>query len=310
MSVLLVTGEADKSSVWLPTIALALPEEQVVQPGPGLDRAAVTVAIVAAPPAGSLQDLPNLVFIQSLWAGVDGLMADPTVPAHVPLARLVDPALTAMMVESVLLHVLSLHRQMPAYRAFQADRTWQFLAQKPAAERQVGILGLGVLGRAACVALAGLGFAVSGWSRSPRQVAGVRCLHGDAGLAALLATSEILVNLLPLTPETQGILCARTFSQLPHGAGLINLGRGRHLVEADLPAALETGQLDHAVLDVLVVEPAPSDHPFWTHKRITLTPHVAAATDPASAASIAAQAVRDLRAGRPIRNLVDRAQAY
>lgn len=310
MSVLLVTGEAETSSAWMQTIEAALPEEQVVQPGPALDRAAVTVAIVAAPPAGSLQALPNLAFIQSLWAGVDGLMADPTVPRHVPLARLVDPALTAMMVESVLLHVLSLHRQMPAYRAFQADCTWQFLAQKPAADRHVGILGIGVLGQAACVALVRLGFTVSGWSRSPREVAGVRCLHGDTGLAALLASSEILVNLLPLTPNTQGILCARTFSQLPHGASLINLARGRHLVEPDLLAAIETGQLDHAVLDVLVVEPAPADHPFWTHPRITLTPHVAAATEPASAASIAAQAVRDLRAGRPIRNLVERHQAY
>lgn len=310
MSVLLVIGEAETSSMWLASLAAALPEEQLVQPGPGLDRAAVTVAIVAAPPAGSLHDLPNLEFIQSLWAGVDGLMADATVPAQVPLARLVDPALTAMMVESVLLHVLSLHRQMPAYRAFQANRTWQALGQKPAADRKVGVLGLGVLGQAACVALAGLGFVVSGWSRSPRQVAGVRCRHGDAGLAALLATSEILVNLLPLTPDTQEILCAHTVSQLPHGASLINLARGRHLVEADLVAALETGKLDHAVLDVLAVEPAPPDHPFWTHPRITLTPHVAAATEPASAASIAAQAVRDLRAGRPIRNLVDRGQAY
>ncbi|NPD69220.1 glyoxylate/hydroxypyruvate reductase A [Lichenicola cladoniae] len=310
MSVLLVTGEAETSGAWMHTIAAALPEERVVQPGPGLDRAGVTVAIVAAPPAGSLQDLPNLAFIQSLRAGVDGLMADPTVPAHVPVARLVDPALTAMMVESVLLHVLSLHRQMPAYRAFQAAGAWQFLAQKPAAERQVGVLGLGVLGQAACTALAGLGFVVSGWSRSPRQVAGIRCLHGDGGLEAVLASSEILVNLLPLTPRTEGILDARAFSQLPRGAGLINMAHRWHLVEADLLAALETGQIDHAVLDVLVVEPAPADHPFWRHERITLTPHVAAATDPASAAAIAAQAVRDLRAGRPIRNLVHRAQAY
>lgn len=118
------------------------------------------------------------------------------------------------------------------------------------------------------------------------------------------------MNLLPLTPDTQGILCAHAFSQMPHGASLINLARGRHLVEADLLTALETGQIDHAVLDVLVVEPAPADHPFWTHKRITLTPHVAAATEPASAASTAARAVRDLRAGRPIPNLVDRDQAY
>lgn len=138
MSVLLVTGEAEPSGVWMQSIVAALPEERIVQPGPGLDRAAVTVAIVAAPPAGSLQGLPSLAFVQSLWAGVDGLVADPTVPAHVPLARLVDPALTAMMVESVLLHVLSLHRQMPAYHAFQADRTWRPLAQRPAADRRTG----------------------------------------------------------------------------------------------------------------------------------------------------------------------------
>lgn len=310
MSVLLVVGDVEDRASWHVALSSALPGEDIVLPGAGLGRAEVTVAIVAAPPHGSLSGLPKLRLIQSLWAGVDGLLADPTLPDQVPVARLVDPELTASMVESVLLHVLSLHRQIPEYRALQAERTWRPLPQPRASERQVGVLGLGELGRAAGQALAGLGFPVTGWSRSARRLDGVHCLEGEAGLARLLADSKILVNLLPLTPATAGILSERRFSQLPRGAGLINLGRGGHLVEADLLAALDTGQLGHAVLDVLGVEPAPPTHPFWTHPRITVTPHVAAPTDRHSAALIAARAIRDLHAGRRVANLVNRARSY
>lgn len=310
MSVLLVVGAAEPADVWHRALARALPGEPVLRPGPGLDRGAVTVAIVAAPPAGALQDLPRLMLIQSLWAGVDSLLADPTVPASVPLARLVDPALTASMVESVLLHVLGMHRQMPDYRRFQARGVWRPLPQKTAAERRVGVLGLGALGRAACLALSGLGFQVSGWGGSQRVVEGIRCLSGEAGLAALLDGCEILVNLLPLTPETGGLLSAGLFARLPAGASVINVGRGGHLVEADLLAALDRGQLAHAVIDVLATEPALASHPFWSNERITLTPHVAAPTSPQTAASIAAASVRAVRAGLPVDNLVRRERGY
>ncbi len=310
MSVLLLVGDADAEAAWRRGLDAALPEEPVLLPSPGLDRAAVTVALVAAPPPGALADLPNLRLIQSLWAGVDGLLADTSVPDGVPLARLVDPALTAAMRETVLLHVLSLHRRLPEYRAQQAEALWRPLPQGPASTAKVGLLGLGAMGAAAATALAGLGFAVWSWSRSVRTLDGVRCVSGEDGLARLLDGCRILVNLLPLTSDTAGLLSAGLFRRLPPGAGLINLGRGRHLVEDDLLAALDGGRLGHAVLDVLDMEPAPPGHPFWRHPRITLTPHVAATTDPASAAVVAARAVRDLRAGRPVANLVRRPLGY
>lgn len=310
MTVLVVVGDPGEAVGWHDAVVAALPEETVVLPGPAIDRSAVTAAIVAAPPPGSLQNLPRLGLIQGLWAGVDALLADPTLPPGVPLARLVDPALTASMVESVLLHVLWLHRQMPHYRQAQASGLWAPRPQKAAAERPVGVLGLGALGQAAAAALAGLGFPVTGWSRTPRAVPGVRCLDGEAGLQAMLSGTEILVNLLPLTPSTEGLLSASLMARLAVGASLVNLGRGGHLVEADLLAALESGQIDHAVLDVLAVEPAPPDHAFWNHPRITLTPHVAAPTHPGNAALIAADAVRAARDGRPVGNLVDRTAGY
>ncbi len=310
MSVLLVVGNGKVEAEWFRAVAAALPDEQVVRPGDGFDPDAVAVALVAGPPAGALRGLRNLLLIQSLWAGVDGLLADPTLPASTPLARLVDPQLTASMSESVLLHVLWLHRQMPAYRRFQAERAWRPLPQPSAGERRVGVLGLGSLGRAACATLSGLGFAVSGWSRTEQDLAGVRCLSGPAGLAALLDGCEILVNLLPLTAETGSVLSAGLFARLARGAGVINMGRGRHLMEADLLAALDAGQVGHAVLDVLTVEPAPPEHPFWTHPRITLTPHVAASSDPRTASAIAAEAVRAVRNGRPVAGLVSRARGY
>ncbi len=310
MSVLLLVGEADRVATWRGALQAALPKEPVLLPDPDLDRAAVTVALVAAPPPGALAGLPGLRLIQSLWAGVDGLLGDPDLPEAVPLARLVDPGLTASMRDSVLMHVLSLHRRLPDYRAQQAAGLWRPLPQGPASACKVGVLGLGAMGAASATALAGLGYEVWGWSRSPRTLEGVRCTSGDDGLAALLKGCRILVNLLPLTPATAGLLSAGLFERLPPGSALVNLGRGRHLVEDDLLAALATGRLGHAVLDVLAVEPAPPAHPFWRHPRITLTPHVAAPTDPASAAVVAARAVRDLRAGRPVAHLVRRGRGY
>lgn len=310
MGVLLVVGEGEHAVEWQHALAVSLPGERIATPGSGYDPASIDVAIVAAPPPGALRGLPNLRLIQSLWAGIEGLLADATLPDTVMLARLVDPALTASMVESVLLHVLSLHRQAPLYRAQQAIGLWRPLPQKPASTRPVGILGLGTLGSAAAAALTGLGFPVTGWSRSARPSPNLPCLFGADGLATLAAGSDILVNLLPLTASTTGILCASLFDRLTPGAALVNLGRGPSLVEADLLAALDAGRLSHAVLDVLCIEPAPPAHPFWSHPGITLTPHVAAPTDRASAARIAAAAVSAWRAGRPVANLVDRGRGY
>lgn len=262
------------------------------------DRGAVEIAVVANPPPGELAALPNLKFIQSAWAGIDGLMADPALPRHVALARLIDPTLAAQMAEAVAAHVLALHRQAPAYAAQQAQGLWRKLPQPPTTERPVGLLGYGEMGKACGKALTRLGFPVSHWTRT----------SGD--LDDLLARNEIVVNLLPLTPETRGILGQATFARMRPGAAIINVGRGGHLAQADLIPALDSGQLGHAVLDVFETEPLPADHPFWRHPGITITPHAAAITDPASGALRAAENIARFRAGGPVTGLVSFETGY
>ena len=301
---ILVAGTLDDDEwrMWWPLLQAALPEERLVrgrvEDG---DAADIDVALVANPPPGTLQGLPNLKLIQSLWAGVDKLLTDPTLPARVPIARMVDPAMTDAMAQTALWAVLALHRGYFEYAAQQRAGVWkQQSALRRADEVTVAILGMGELGRRCARALAEQGYAVAGWSRG----------DGAAALPALLARADIVLDLLPLTPATRGLFNASTFAQMRRGAGFINLARGAHVVDADLLAALDAGQLAHAVLDVFSTEPLPPAHPYWSHPRVTMLPHVAAPTDPRSAAPIAAANVRALRAGQPIANLVDRARGY
>jgi glyoxylate/hydroxypyruvate reductase A len=274
------------------------------------DPAEIDYALVWRPEPGLLAALPNLKLILSLGAGVDHLLGDPRLPRHLPIVRLVDPHMTAAMSEYVVLQVLRLHRRDLDYRAQQQAKEWRELDQKNAADRRVGILGFGELGQDAARKLRALGFDVAGWSRSAKTVAGIETYAGAAGLPPLLARSEILVCLLPLTAETEGILDARTLAQLPRGAALVNAARGAHLVEADLLAALASGHLSGAVLDVFGEEPLPADHPFWHHPRIVVTPHVAAFTNPATAAPVILDNIRRFEEGRPLLNRVDPARGY
>jgi len=253
---------------------------------------------------------PNLKLIQSLWMGVDSLLADPTLPSHVPLARLVDPNMTEAMSETVLVHVLNSHRQIDAYRRHQTAREWRPMPQPRAQERRVGILGLGELGIDAARKLVALGFDVAGWSRRPKQLPGIECFSGSNGLNRLLERTEILVCLLPLTASTRGILNAHTLAILPRGATVINLARGGHIIDDDLLDALGTGQIGYAVLDVFQVEPLPREHSYWCHPRVTVTPHIAAITDPRTAVAQVVQNLRLLREGLPLLNLVDRIAGY
>src|ERR1700736_2655706 len=248
--------------------------------------------------------------ILSLGAGVDHLPGDPQLPRHLPIVRLVDPHMTAAMSEYVVLQVLRLHRRDLDYRAQQEARDWRELDQKNAADRRVGILGFGELGQDAAHKFKALGFDVAGWSRSAKTAAGIATYAGAAGLPPLLARSEILVCLLPLTPETEGILNARSLALLPQGAALVNAARGAHLVEEDLLAALASGQVSAAVLDVFADEPLPLGHPFWHHPRIVVTPHVAAFTNPATAAPIILDNIRRFEEGRSLLNRVDPARGY
>jgi glyoxylate/hydroxypyruvate reductase A len=295
---------------WRPFLVKAWPNRDLrFWPEIG-DKAGIDYALVWHPAPGLLASLPNLKLIVSLGAGVDHILRDPELPACVPIVRLVDPYMTQAMSEYVALQVLRLHRQDFAYRAQQAAAEWREHDQKNAAERSVGILGFGTLGQDAAAKLKVLGFDVAGWSRSGRDVPGLATYGGAGGLDALLRRSEILVSLLPMTPETENILDAGLFARLPRGAGLVNAGRGRQLVEADLLAALDSGQISAAVLDVFREEPLPSAHPFWRHPRIIVTPHVAAETHPPTATAIIAQAIDDFEAGRPVANVIDRDKGY
>lgn len=312
---LLLTGSFDAAERdrWRALLTQALPQHHLVVGDELFDRTRVAVAIVANPPPGSLRGLPALRLIQSLWAGVDRLLADDTLPPDVPIARMVDPALATAMAETALWAVLSLHRGFFVYQRQQRRALWRELPQRRADELPVGLLGLGHMGRACAAALTRAGYRVTAWTRGAGGRAlpdGVAHVHGPEALVPLLAGSSIVVNLLPLTPDTRGLLDARAFKAMPRGAALVNLGRGAHVVEADLRAALGSGQLGHAVLDVFEHEPLDPGHPFWRHPRVTVLPHVAALTDPRSAVQLVAANVQALVDGRPIAHTIDRARGY
>lgn len=295
---------------WRPLLGALLPDHEIrYWPEVG-DKAAIEYALVWQPPPGLLASLPNLKLIFGLGAGIDHLLRDPELPRQVPIVRLVDPYMTDAMSEYIALSVLRLHRQDLDYLAQQRAGAWEEREQKNAAERPVGILGFGTLGRDAGRKLTALGFPVSGWSRSAKAIDDFETFSGTAGLEALLSRSEILVCLLPLTAETAGILNAGNFARLPRGAGIVNAGRGGHLVEDDLIPALDSGKLSGAVLDVFREEPLPPAHPFWRHPRIIVTPHVAAETHPPTAAPIIGEAIRRFEAGLPVANIVDLTWGY
>jgi glyoxylate/hydroxypyruvate reductase A len=272
--------------------------------------AEIDFAIVGGKAPGDLRGFANLRAIQSTWAGVNHLLADSNLPLDRPLARMVDQGLTVSMTEFVVLHVLDSAREGPRLRAAQRARQW--LDVDPVAPHtvKVAILGLGTLGADAGTRLAGLGFAVRGWSRSRKEIAGIESFAGEDGLEKCLTGAHILVCLLPLTDDTRGILNAATFAPLARGAILVHAARGAHLVEGDLLAALQSGQVARAVLDVFATEPLPSDHPFWGHPRVTVTPHVAAITRPGTGAADIVENYRRALAGERLINQVDRAKGY
>jgi len=306
---LLLTPTSGGAEAWRHALITAMPDLDVrVWPDVG-KRADIEIAAVGAPPASALRDLPNLRLIISLTAGIDALLRDPDLP-DVPISRSGDPAGDTMMNETALLHVLRHHRFMPDYQAAQQRREWIKLPIKAAHERRVGVMGLGPIGMAAAKMLFAAGFQVAGWVRNPRPGDGVEIFSGARYLAAFLARSEIVVNLLPLTPETRGILNAQTFAALPAGAAIINLGRGEHIVEADLIAALDSGHLAAATLDVFPVEPLPGDSPLWRHPKITVMPHVARRLVPMELAPRVRDIIETFRAGRPLALLVDRKRGY
>jgi len=274
------------------------------------------VAYAAAwlPPAGAFGAFKNLRAIFSLGAGVDGVLADRALP-QVPIVRVVDPNLMRRMTEYVTLHVLMHHRRQRVYDAQQQQRVWHEHPQPRANEVTVGIMGLGVLGRDAAEVLVRLGFRVVGWSRAPRQLPGIECFHGTAGLDAFLARTEILVCLLPHTPATERVLNLTLLRKLKRdgalgGAFLINAGRGKLQVDADIVAALDQGALGGATLDVFPVEPLPAASPLWAHPRVTITPHNSAASVPEEVVAYIVAQIERFEAGHGLENVIDRASGY
>lgn len=256
-----------------------------------------------------LRRYPNLKLIVSMGAGVDHLFRPPGPPPGVPVARLVDTRLTQGMTEWVLLNVLRFHRQDPEYRDLQARKVWHELPAPETSARRIGILGLGELGRDAARALRALGFPVMGWSRRQKEVEGIACYSG-AGLATMLRQTDILVCLLPLTPETRGIINKDLLWSLPRGAYVLNAARGGHMSAGCMLRALDSGQIAGAALDVFEPEPLPADSPFWTHPKVILTPHAASITIPSSAAPQVVENIHRARAGQSLINLVDFSAGY
>ncbi|WP_415182721.1 2-hydroxyacid dehydrogenase [Phaeovulum sp.] len=272
---------------------------------------AAQIDYVIYAPTGPVQDFTpyrNARAVLSLWAGVERIVGNPTLIQ--PLCRMVDPGLTEGMVEWVTGHVLRTHLGIDRHILNQ-DGVWRHYAIPPLArERRVTVLGLGALGAACGAALAALNFQVTGWSRSPKSLPGITCLSGNEGFSAALAQAEILVTLLPNTPDTENILDSAALAQMPQGAVILNPGRGSLIDDTALLAALDRGHIAQATLDVFRTEPLPPEHPYWAHPKVTVTPHIAADTRPGSAARVIAENIRRDQAGEPLLYLVDRQKGY
>ena len=300
---ILFASETEKPEFWLPLLRQALPQDRFLESPEGK----IDIALVATPPAGTLGKLKDAKLIQSLWMGVERLLADPAYPRGVPLARLIDPGMVAAMSETVLAHVLDWHRQHYRYRAQKQEGVWRRYKQYLSSDRTVGILGIGQLGSDAARKLLPLGFNVVGYSRRPRSIPGVECF---TDLERMLEQTDALVCLVPLTAQTRGIINARALSLLKKHGCVINVARGPHVVVPDLIAALDSGHLAHAYLDVFDVEPLPAESPLWKHPQVSITPHSAALTEPRTAVPKIVENIERVRRGETPHHLVDFEAGY
>lgn len=306
---LLHVGDPARGRAWQQAIQTALPAVRVDCWPDVADPAAIRHAVAWTLPDEVVAALPNLAVLFSSGAGIDQLDLG-RLPPGLRVVRMIEPGIIDTMTDFVAMAVLALHRNLPFHLSHQRAAVWEWHDVPPARERTVGVMGLGELGQAALTMLGHHGFRLAGWSRSPRDLPGVECFAGPAGLDPFLARSEILVCLLPLTPETRGILNAGLFARLPRGASLVNAARGGHLVQDDLLSALASGQLSAAFLDVCEPEPLPPAHPFWHHPAIILTPHVAGITRRDSAVEALIANLRRELAGEPLAGEVDLARGY
>ncbi|UVO35684.1 glyoxylate/hydroxypyruvate reductase A [Bradyrhizobium arachidis] len=306
----LVSSRGDLRSYLGEEISRIADQLEVVDHHGGRD-ADVRLALAWHPPEDAFSRYPNLQAVCSVGAGVDNIISCPSLNSDVHIVRVVDPRQARMMSGFVAWHVIGHQRDFAGYHSQQRDRVWHPRRQRDANNVSVGILGYGEIGRKVASDLTYLGFSVMCWSRTPKAVSDMpRIYHGAAGLAPMLENSEVLVNLLPFTPRTRGILNAQAFAKMPRGGYLVQVGRGEHLVEADLLAALNNGQLVGAALDVFAAEPLPTSHPFWAHPLIRVTPHHASDVTVRAVATTLVATAQAIRAGRRPPHAIDRAHGY
>ncbi len=303
---ILFASQKETPEFWFPLLQKALPADRFFA-WPDTNGGDIDAAIVATHPEGAFANLPTLKLIQSLWMGVENIVNDEHLPKGVPVARLIDPGMVAAMGEAVIAYVLDWHRHFYCYRMFQSQHVWKRRRQYLASDRTVGILGLGELGGSIAAKLLAMGFKIAGWSRRPKQLEGVFC---SADLDEVVSRSDVLVCLLPLTGKTREIINSRTLSLVRKDGCLINVARGGHVVIPDLLAALDSGHLAHAYLDVFEPEPLPADSPLWSHPGVTLTPHIAALSEPRTSVGKIAENIERLRRGEKPLNLVDFSAGY
>lgn len=270
----------------------------------------IEVALAWKPEPGLLASFNNVRMIVSLGMGVDHLLADDKLPAGVAITRIMDDGLVGQMSEYAIYWALRHHRDIDKYAASQQAKSWKPEAFVDTIDRRIGVMGLGTIGQDTARKFAALGFPTAGWSRTPKTIDGVETFHGADGLARFLARTDILINVLPLTRETRGILNGETFARLPKGAYLVNMGRGGHVVDDELLAALESDHLSGAALDVFNAEPLPAGHAYWAHPKVRVTPHVAGYTNPRTASVGVIDNIKRLRTGRPLIHTVDPKTGY
>ena len=306
---LLYKADPERGKLWAQHFAQKAPEIPFrLWPDVG-DPAAVRYLAAWQPPDDPARTLPNLEVIFSVGAGIDQFDLS-RVPPHIAVVRMIEPGIVEGMVEYVTQAVLTIHRDLFDYALQQRQRVWREMPVRAASTRRVGVLGLGMLGTAVLERLRLFGFPCAGWSRSEHRIEGVECFAGVEALDAFLARTDVLVCLLPLTDATRGLLDKRLFGKLPKGASFVNVGRGAQVNQQDLLDALDSGQLQNAILDVTDPEPLPDSHPFWTHPRVRITPHIASATRPESAVDVVLENIRRRRDGVPMVGEVDRSRGY
>jgi glyoxylate/hydroxypyruvate reductase len=297
------------AQAWRDTFAEKLPDLEIrIWPEPG-ELADIEYLAFMHPDFNALPEFPNLKAMFSRSAGVEAFVKHPKLP-KVPLGKMEPPGGDPMMTEYVVMHVLRFHRDMPAYQAAQANREWLRKRIVRPEERRVGFLGYGMMAKAPALVLKSLGFPISAWVRSPREKEEVAIFHGHDQLERFLNQTDVAVCLLPLTRETEGIFCARTFAMMPRGSMVINVGRGKHVVEADLIKALDSGQLSYAALDALWPEPLPPESPLWVHPNVTVMPHVARRPTVRQLVTEIAANIQSLRAGGRLLQEIDKTMGY